>query len=66
MHLTKQVLGKYWDGGSGRPFNPFREKESASEDTDPMSAKNLYFEHDCPTNLAMLDVWSKYFCHKTL
>jgi hypothetical protein len=51
MRLTKLVLAEY-----ALPFDP---SDNQSYDyVDDLNAK-LHFECDCPTNLAMLDVWYK-------
>ncbi|KIM82098.1 hypothetical protein PILCRDRAFT_820996 [Piloderma croceum F 1598] len=68
MPLTEQVVDEYWDFWTGRPFDPFAgsdtdsDESSASADSDSESDENPYFDRDCPTNLAMLDMWCKSFC----
>jgi hypothetical protein len=64
MRLTQKVHHEYWDVWAGRPLDPFVDSDegSASEDSDSESDENPYFDRDCPTNIAMLDIWCKHFC----
>jgi len=68
MPLTEQVDDEYRDFWTGRPLDPFAdsdtdsEESSSSEDSDSESDENPYFDRDCPTNLAMFDIWYKCFC----
>ena len=65
MPLTEEVYTEYWDFWTGRPIDPFAEsdeEDSVSEESDSDSDENPYFDRDCPTNFAMLDIWCKHFC----
>ena len=66
MFLTEQVLRKYRDPWTGRPIDPFAESEEDSDETsensESESDENPYFDRDCPTNIAMLNIWGERFC----
>jgi hypothetical protein len=70
MELSQSVIEYYddWDG-----HNPFSNSDDESEDSDDSDDSeseedksghdsNPYFDRDCPTNLAMMDVWSEKIC----
>lgn len=65
--LTERVVDEYRDFGrvtldSFAELDTDSEESSAYADSDSNSDEKPYFDRDCPTNLAMLDMWCKYFC----
>jgi hypothetical protein len=62
MKLTNTVLDIYRDPRTNRPIDPFNVSNGSDKSFEnnglvSESAENPYFDRDCPTNLAMLDIW---------
>jgi hypothetical protein len=54
MPFTKHILEKYYTTASGSPRDPMARKVFKG---DKYKKPTLYFDCDCPTNMAMLKSW---------
>jgi len=62
MGLTEQVLAKYT--ACSEPFDPWGKSDHENDEweiAEDYEHTNPYFDRDCPTNLAMLDIWCEKF-----